>query len=142
MEECMDKDLFEKGLAARKETLGEEYVEKSLAAADDFTRPFQEALTAWCWGFGWSDKAIDASVVLADGTKIRDVVDLKQWMVANIDQFSQCVAEKLMTYATGRALNYAERNELAEIVRANGESASGFRDLVLALIQSRTFRTR
>ncbi len=56
----MDNDLFEKGLAQRKATLGDEYVQKSLDAADDFTRPFQEAMTAWCWGFGWDDDAIDA----------------------------------------------------------------------------------
>jgi len=55
----MDNDLYEKGLAMRKEVLGAEYVEKNLAAADDFTRDFQEALTAHCWGFGWSDKTID-----------------------------------------------------------------------------------
>ena len=55
----MDKTLFEKGLAKRKSTLGDEYVEKNLAAADDFNRPFQEAMTAWCWGFGWGDETID-----------------------------------------------------------------------------------
>ena len=56
----MDDKLFEAGLAKRKATLGAEYVEKNLAAADDFTRPFQEAMTAWCWGFGWGDETIDA----------------------------------------------------------------------------------
>ncbi len=56
----MDNDMFEKGLNERKSTLGTDYVEKNLAAADDFTRPFQEAMTAWCWGFGWGDKAIDS----------------------------------------------------------------------------------
>ena len=56
----MDDDLFEKGLAKRKATLGADYVEKNLAAADDFTRPFQEAMTSWCWGFGWGDETIDA----------------------------------------------------------------------------------
>lgn len=55
----MDKTLFEKGLAKRKSTLGDEYVENNLAAADDFNRPFQEAMTAWCWGFGWGDETID-----------------------------------------------------------------------------------
>lgn len=55
----MDEELFLKGLAERKATLGEEYVNESLNNADDFTRPFQEAMTAWCWGFGWSDKVID-----------------------------------------------------------------------------------
>lgn len=56
----MDKTLFEIGLKQRKATLGDEYVEKNLAAADDFNRPFQEAMTAWCWGFGWGDETIDA----------------------------------------------------------------------------------
>ena len=55
----MDGDLFEKGLKQRKATLGDDYVEKTLGGADDFNRPFQEAMTAWCWGFGWGDAAID-----------------------------------------------------------------------------------
>ena len=56
----MDKDRFELGLAQRKATLGEAYVTGNLAKADEFTRPFQEAMTEWCWGFGWGDEAIDA----------------------------------------------------------------------------------
>jgi hypothetical protein len=96
------------------------------------------------WRSNWpkANKTIDASAVLADDTKIQDVVDLKRWLLANIDLFSQCVAEKLMTYATGRVPNYAERKELADIVQANRNATGGFRDLVLALIESKTFRTR
>jgi alkylhydroperoxidase/carboxymuconolactone decarboxylase family protein YurZ len=59
-DDSFDEDLFLKGLEQRKATLGADYVEKNLAAADDFTRPFQEAMTAWCWGFGWGDDVIDA----------------------------------------------------------------------------------
>src|SRR6056297_2707866 len=54
-----DEDLFLKGLEQRNSTLGAAYVEQNLAAADDFTRPFQEAMTAWCWGFGWGDEVIE-----------------------------------------------------------------------------------
>ena len=56
----MDKELFKKGLKQRKATLGSDYVEKNMAKADDFTLPFQEAMTEWCWGFGWGDETIDA----------------------------------------------------------------------------------
>ena len=56
----MDDRLFEKGLENRRATLGRDYVDRSLGEADLLTRPFQEALTAWCWGFGWGDEAIDA----------------------------------------------------------------------------------
>ena len=59
MADTFDEDLFLKGLEKRKSTLGAEYVESNLAAAGDFTRPFQEAMTAWCWGFGWGDEVID-----------------------------------------------------------------------------------
>ncbi len=55
----MDQNLFEKGLKARRATLGEEYVNKNLESADDFSRPFQEAMTAFCWGFGWADETIE-----------------------------------------------------------------------------------
>ena len=56
----MDEKLCsKKALKNRKAVVGAEYVEKNLAAADDFSLPFQEAMTAWCWGFGWGDEAID-----------------------------------------------------------------------------------
>ncbi len=51
--------MFEKGLAKRKATLGADYVENVMENADEFSRPFQEAMTAWCWGFGWGDEVID-----------------------------------------------------------------------------------
>jgi 4-carboxymuconolactone decarboxylase len=41
MTTSFDEDLFKKGLEQRKATMGGEYVERNLAAADDFSRPFQ-----------------------------------------------------------------------------------------------------
>jgi 4-carboxymuconolactone decarboxylase len=49
----MSSELFERGLKLRKQVLGKEYVEKSLAAADDFSRPMQELSTEYCWGYVW-----------------------------------------------------------------------------------------
>lgn len=54
----MDKALRDKGLATRKAVLGEEYVNKSLASADDFNRPFQEILNEYCWGLAWGDERL------------------------------------------------------------------------------------
>jgi hypothetical protein len=73
---------------------------------------------------------------------VKSPVEFKAWLVANIDLFSTCVAEKLMTYAIGRMPNYAERREIEGIVRANRVAGKGFQDLVLDLIDSRTFRAR
>ncbi|MEE9316941.1 MAG: carboxymuconolactone decarboxylase family protein [Rhodospirillales bacterium] len=49
----MASDQFERGLAIRKEVLGEEYVEASLSKADDFNRDFQNMVTEYCWGGSW-----------------------------------------------------------------------------------------
>ena len=50
----MADDAFERGLALRKQVLGTKYVERSLAQADEFSRPMQELSTRWCWGETWS----------------------------------------------------------------------------------------
>ena len=54
----MDKALRDKGLAMRKAVLGEEYVNKSLASADQFSAPFQEILNEYCWGTVWTDERL------------------------------------------------------------------------------------
>ncbi len=49
----MSKEMFERGLEIRKAVLGAEYVDKAIEAADDFNRPMQELVTAYCWGEVW-----------------------------------------------------------------------------------------
>ncbi|MCL6599178.1 MAG: carboxymuconolactone decarboxylase family protein [Alicyclobacillus macrosporangiidus] len=44
---------FERGLAIRKQVLGETYVEQSLQKATEYTRPMQELTTEYCWGTIW-----------------------------------------------------------------------------------------
>ena len=55
----MDKERFDKGLTARTAALGDAYVERSLHAADDFNREFQELVTEYCWGTSWGDESLD-----------------------------------------------------------------------------------
>lgn len=45
---------YEAGLAVRREVLGSEYVDRSLANATDFTRAMQELVTEYCWGAIWT----------------------------------------------------------------------------------------
>lgn len=54
----MSEDVFNLGLQIRKEVLGAAYVEKSLHAADDFNRDFQNLVTEYCWGAGWGRTAL------------------------------------------------------------------------------------
>jgi len=50
---------FEKGLEARREVLGKDYVDGSIAKADDFMMAFQEITTEWCWGYAWTRPGLD-----------------------------------------------------------------------------------
>jgi 4-carboxymuconolactone decarboxylase len=76
----MDKDRFEKGLAVRKAVLGAEHVEKMFAEADDFTLPFQEMLTEYCWGLGWGDENLDAKTrSLMNLTMIAALNRMHEW---------------------------------------------------------------
>ncbi len=54
----MDKELFDKGLAVRKEVLGADYVDKALQSADDFNRDFQELVSEYCWGVCWGSDTL------------------------------------------------------------------------------------
>lgn len=51
--------LFEDGLKVRKEVLGEDYVNKSIAGADEFTRTMAEWSTEFCWGALWTRPGLD-----------------------------------------------------------------------------------
>src|SRR5579872_462587 len=55
----MSDELFETGLAIRKEVLGADYVERSMAQASDFMAPFQRMTTEWCWGAAWGRPGLD-----------------------------------------------------------------------------------
>ncbi len=55
----MSSETFDKGLAMRRRVLGSDYVEKSLAAADDYTRPLQELVTEYCWGAVWNRPGLE-----------------------------------------------------------------------------------
>lgn len=54
-----DTELFTKGLGIRKEVLGAEHVERSMASADAFTAPIQKLVTEYCWGEIWGRPGLD-----------------------------------------------------------------------------------
>lgn len=50
---------FDKGLATRKQVMGEDFVARALAGVTDFTRPIQEHITAKAWGDVWQRPGLD-----------------------------------------------------------------------------------
>ncbi len=47
-------EKYERGLAMRREVLGDEYVDRALGNVDDFNRDFQEYVTEMAWGSTWA----------------------------------------------------------------------------------------
>jgi 3-oxoadipate enol-lactonase/4-carboxymuconolactone decarboxylase len=47
------------GLQVRREVLGDEHVERSLAGATGLTRDFQELITDYAWGAIWTRPGLD-----------------------------------------------------------------------------------
>jgi 4-carboxymuconolactone decarboxylase len=50
---------YERGLAARREVLGDEHVDRSLEQATDFSGIAQEFVTEFCWGDVWTRPGLD-----------------------------------------------------------------------------------
>jgi 4-carboxymuconolactone decarboxylase len=53
------QDTFDEGLRIRKEVLGAEHVERSMANVSEFSRPIQELVTEYCWGTVWGSDGVD-----------------------------------------------------------------------------------
>ena len=47
-------ELYETGLTIRREVLGDDYVDESLAGITELTGPLQRLVTEYCWGWAWS----------------------------------------------------------------------------------------
>jgi len=52
-------ELFERGLALRREVLGAAYVDNSMKSANEFMMAFQHITTEWCWGYAWTRPGLD-----------------------------------------------------------------------------------
>jgi len=97
----MNKELFEKGLAIRKSVLGAEYVEKSIAAADDFNRPLQELTTEYCWGWCWGRDGLDK--------KTRSIINLA--MISALNR-----PHELKMHVKGAIANGLTKDEIREVL--------------------------
>jgi 3-oxoadipate enol-lactonase/4-carboxymuconolactone decarboxylase len=53
------KDPFAEGLRVRRQVLGSEHVDRSLASASDLTRDFQMLITRYAWGAVWNRPGLD-----------------------------------------------------------------------------------
>ena len=96
----------------------------------------------------WRDRdryagaAIDSSGLLPDGTKITGPDDLRKALLRRPEQFAQTFTEGLLTYATGRKLEYYDMPTVRRIVHGAFAGDYKFSMLVQAVVKSDQFRMR
>ncbi len=92
---------LQRGLALRREVLGDQHVANSLAAATEFTRPIQEYITEACWGDVWTRPGLDR--------RTRSLVTLA--MLTALNRMTE-----LAVHARGARRNGCTEQEIQEVL--------------------------
>jgi hypothetical protein len=94
------------------------------------------------WRTKDSGLPVDASVELADGTKVDGPVALRRWLVRRPESFARVVTEKLLTYALGRGLTWSDMPAVRAIVRDAARQNYRFSALMSGITKSVPFQMR
>jgi 4-carboxymuconolactone decarboxylase len=92
---------YTKGLETRRKVLGREYVDASVAGADDFTKPLQNLVTEYCWGAVWG----------RPGLSLRDRSMLNLAMLSALNR-----PHELKLHLRGAMNNGLSQDEVMEIL--------------------------
>ncbi|AFM15714.1 uncharacterized protein, gamma-carboxymuconolactone decarboxylase subunit like protein [Mycolicibacterium chubuense NBB4] len=98
----MDRDTYDKGREIRTAVLGEAYVRQAAGNTDDFTGPFQDLVTEYCWGAVWGRD---------DGLPLKTRSMLTIAMIAVLNR-----PNELRTHIRGALTNGVTREEIREIL--------------------------
>jgi 4-carboxymuconolactone decarboxylase len=96
----LDRQTYDKGLEIRSAVLGEAYVNKAVADADDFTKPLQDLITEYCWGAVWGRQELPL--------KTRSMLNLAMIPILNRPN-------ELRTHIKAALTNGVTRDEIREI---------------------------
>ena len=87
-------------------------------------------------------KPIDPSGELPSGESFSGALELVQIVKERREQFCRCLAEKMMTYALGRGLDYYDRCAIDQIYGRLDENELRFSSLVEGIVLSKPFLER
>ncbi len=95
------RETYEAGLAKRRRVVGDTYVDRALANANDFTAPMQQLVTEYCWGEVWTRPGLD--------DKTRSFLNLAMLTALNRPT-------ELATHVRGALNNGATPGEIQEVL--------------------------
>lgn len=95
------ENLFDKGMAIRREVLGDAYVDRALAKSSAFNDPLQELVASYCWGWCWGREELPR--------RDRSLINLA--MIAVLGR-----AHELKAHIRGALNNGLSREEIREVL--------------------------
>lgn len=94
-------ERYEAGMRNRRKVMGDEFVDRALANADDFNTPLQELVTEYCWDAVWSRPDLDH--------KTRSLLNLAMLTALNRPH-------ELRGHLVGALRNGCTREEIREVL--------------------------
>ncbi|MCE9603649.1 MAG: DUF1592 domain-containing protein [Planctomycetia bacterium] len=85
---------------------------------------------------------VDATGTTVDGRKFKDIVEFKHILLTEEEAIARNLIERLILYATGARVGFADRSEVELILNRTRESHFGLRSLVHEVISTQTFRRK
>ncbi|HUQ51045.1 MAG TPA: DUF1592 domain-containing protein, partial [Gammaproteobacteria bacterium] len=91
------------------------------------------------WRTTDAGQPIDTAGVTNDGIPLTGLASLREFALGNGDVFAQSVAERLLTYAIGRGLEYDDMPVVRSITRRAAEHDYKFSSLLMGVVESPAF---
>jgi hypothetical protein len=82
---------------------------------------------------------VEKGFTMADGRAFKDIDEYKKLILENKEQLARNLVEKVIIYATGAEIQFADREVVEQIVATLRTRDYGFRTLIHEVVQSRMF---
>lgn len=87
----------------------------------------------------WRGPDVEKGFTTPDGRPFRDIDEYRSILLEDRDQLARNIAAKLLTYATGADVQFADREAIEQIVQQTRANNFGLRSILHAVVQSRCF---
>ena len=88
------------------------------------------------------DPNVDATGKLPDGRTFNGVDELQVILLKEEDRFLDCLSEKLLIYALGRGLTYADRDTVEQLRQSLKSNGYHLRGLITDIVHTKAFQTK
>lgn len=85
---------------------------------------------------------VDSSGAMADGRPFKDIHDFKQILLADNEALARSLVQRLILYATGAPVGYADRASVDLILERSRESGYGLRSMLREIVMNQLFQRK